>query len=87
MKKQTNKKPKQNGAVSRSADMIMAALCCSRWPVVLQLKGKPFYCVVSQHQHMCLQSLYYLSLISCQHVRVETIEGLPQRRVGKGCSF
>lgn len=69
---------------SRGADMIMAALCCARRPVVLQLDEKPFYCVVAQHQQMCLHSLYYLSLTSCQHVRVETIEGLPQRRVGQG---
>lgn len=64
--------------------MIMAALCCARRPVVLQLDEKPFYCVVAQHQQMCLHSLYYLSLTSCQHVRVETIGGLPQRRVGQG---
>lgn len=43
-----------------------------------------FYCLVTQRQQMCLHSLYYLSLTSCQHVCVETIEGLPQRHMCSG---
>lgn len=43
-----------------------------------------FYCLVTQRQQMCLHNLYYPSLTSCQHVCVETIEGLPQRHMCSG---
>ena len=65
------------GAPNEDTGLIMGALYWAWWLRVLQPEEKAFYCLVTQHQQMCLHNLYYLSLTSCQHVCVETIEGLP----------
>lgn len=87
---------KQKQTVVTSNWIVIEGRCTERghWtdngPSVLGLMAHSFtafYCLVTHRQQMCLHNLYYLSLTSCQHVCVETIEGLPQRHMCRGCDW